>query len=62
MREVITDTRFEILGYLEVAEDLEILRDKHGRTLGTYDRKTTVTRDAEGHIVGYLVNQLMRLL
>lgn len=62
MREIIRNTKLEIIGYRDISDPFEILRDKHGRTLGTYNRATKVTRDSQGRIVGYLVNQLLRLL
>ncbi len=62
MTEVIKNSKLEVVGYREIEASYEVLRDRNGRKLGTYDRDTKVTRDREGRIVGIYINQLLRLL
>jgi hypothetical protein len=62
MTDVIRNGKLEVIGYREILEAQEILRGRHGRKLGVYDRDTKVTRDRDGRIVGLNLNQLLWLL
>ncbi len=62
MTETIKNGKLEVIGYREILDSLEILRDKHGRKLGFYEKDTQSTRDRNGKVVGLYLNQLLRLL
>jgi len=63
MRETIRNGKLEIIGYREtLSPTREILRDRTGRILGRFECDTSVTRSANGKIVGYGANQLFRFL
>ena len=58
----IRNGKLQVIGFRQAHGFLDVLTDKHGQTLGTYNRQSKVTRDRQGKIVGYHVDQLMRLL
>ncbi|HEV2394427.1 MAG TPA: hypothetical protein VG146_18920 [Verrucomicrobiae bacterium] len=63
MRETIRNGKSEIIGYRETGSgNREILRDKTGRILGRFESDTSITRTADGKIIGRGSNQLLRLL
>jgi hypothetical protein len=60
--EVIKNSKLEVIGYRETRESCQILRDKNGHKLGTYDHARKITWDRRGHVIGLNTNQLLRLL
>jgi len=60
--EVIKNSKLEVIGYRETRESCQILRDKNGHRLGTYDNASKITRDRRGQVIGLNTNQLLRLL
>ena len=63
MREIIRNSRLEIIGYRESGTDnREVLRDKSGRILGRFETDTGVTRASDAKIIGRGSNQLLKLL
>ncbi len=62
MKEEIKNAKLEVIGYRENCNSREVLRDRNGQLLGVFHRDSKITRDRHGRVIGFHVNQLLRLL
>jgi hypothetical protein len=58
---ILPDRQGAKVGEIEVVGPEQVLRDRQGRRLGSYDARTDLTRDRQGSIVGR-GNLLTRML
>jgi len=50
--QILRDRNSRIIGRIEDRPNEQILRDRNSRIKGRYDKRTDITRDERGHIVG----------